>query len=99
MTDRVGVTAIVRFPAKHHETAQALFQKHLPMLRAYPGCQRFVVYHDIRERGVFTINEEWATEAQLEKHLNDTAITDIFSEIGTLGGEITNIFTKEVDAS
>lgn len=54
------------------------------------------VYHIHLARGVFTINEEWATEAQLEKHLNDTAITDIFAQIEALKGKITTIFTKEV---
>ncbi|MXV37030.1 MULTISPECIES: putative quinol monooxygenase [unclassified Saccharibacter] len=99
MTEAAGVTAIVTFPESRHDEGLSLFQRHLPMLRAYDGCRRFVVSHDIRARGVFTIHEEWVSEAHLDVHLKDKAITAIFAEIDALGGQITNIFTKEVHAS
>jgi quinol monooxygenase YgiN len=63
-----AAVTITAAPDQREGLLQAL-RSQLSPTRVEPGCERCRLFEDVEETGAFTLVEEWATPADLERRL------------------------------
>jgi quinol monooxygenase YgiN len=82
MAGTVRVIARIRTRRERETTVEVALKQLIAPSRAEPGCLRYELYRGVEDRGLFLIDEEWASEAALDAHAKSPHITKVLAEAG-----------------
>ncbi|HKS32885.1 MAG TPA: putative quinol monooxygenase [Enterobacteriaceae bacterium] len=78
----VPVVAIFHVKPGTEEQVEQLFRSVIDTTLGEEGCIKYQLNRDAENASRFVWTEEWESKALLERHLNASHITNLFSTIG-----------------